>query len=196
VTIHRRFRLGLFETVLFGGEGRPPELYYLNPLQFFHAAQLNENEDDNTILGLDFTLLPGQGFSSYGQVIVDDVQIDDKSPGDREPAEFGFLFGVCKAGRVKSAVPDITLEYVRLTNRTYHQRDPRNRYLYRNHLIGHPLGPDADSLSLAVRFGRMSRFLPRPSSRIGVRAKAPSIGRGMNRGYFRPVSSTSRFRPE
>ena len=152
VTIHRRFRLGLFETVLFGGEGRPPELYYLNPLQFFHAAQLNENEDDNTILGFDFTLLPGKGLSSYGQVIVDDVQIDDKSPGDKEPAEYGFLLGLCKAGRIKSAVPDITLEYARLTNRTYHQRDPRNRYLYRNRLIGHPLGPDADSLSIAVRF--------------------------------------------
>jgi hypothetical protein len=152
LTLHRTLRVGLFETVLFGGEGRPPELYYLNPLQFFHAAQLNENENDNTILGMDFTCLPAGGMGIYGQFIVDDVQIDNQEPGDKEPAEWGMMAGVITAGRPGTAVPDIRLEYTRLTNRTYHQRDPCNRYLYRNQLIGHPLGPDADSLSLAIRF--------------------------------------------
>lgn len=152
LTLHRRLRIGLFETVLFGGEGRPPELYYLNPLQFFHGAQLNEDQDDNTILGLDFTLLPGRGMSLYGQLIVDDFQIDDQSQGDMEPNEMGVMLGVFKAGRIASIIPDIKLEYVRLTNRTYHQRDPRNRYLYRNKLLGHPLGSDADSVSIAIRF--------------------------------------------
>ncbi len=152
LTLHRTFRLGMFETVLFGGEGRPPELYYLNPLQFFHAAQLNENVNDNTILGADFTFLPVKGVGAYGQFIVDDFQIDNRTAGDKEPNEWGLMVGVATAGRFGSAIPDIKLEYTRLTNHTYHQRDPRNRYLYRNQLIGHPLGPDADSISLAVRF--------------------------------------------
>jgi len=158
VQFHRRLRVGLFETVLYGGEGRPPELYYLNPLQFFHAAQLNENEDDNTILGADFTLLPGRGSAVYGQFIVDDFQIDDKSQGDEEPNEIGFMVGVFKAGKVASLIPDIKFEYVQLTNRTYHQRDPRNRYLYRNKLIGHPLGPDADSMAVTARFWPGAQF--------------------------------------
>ncbi len=152
LTLHRTFRLGLFETVLFGGEGRPPELYYLNPLQFFHAAQLNEDENDNTIMGADFTFLPAKGIAAYGQFIIDDFQIDNQTAGDKEPNEWGLMAGIATAGRIGSMMPDIKLEYVRLTNRTYHQRDPRNRYLYRNQLIGHPLGPDADSLSLAIRF--------------------------------------------
>lgn len=152
LTLHRRLRVGVFETVLYGGEGRPPELYYLNPLQFFHAAQLNENEDDNTILGLDFTFLPGRGASLYGQLAIDDFQIDDQSRGDKEPNELGLMLGLFWAGRIATPVPDVKLEYVRLTNRTYHQRDPRNRYLYRNKLIGHPLGPDADSVALSLRF--------------------------------------------
>lgn len=150
--LHRRFRLGLFETVLYGGEGRPPELYYLNPLQFFHGAQLNEDEDDNTILGVDFSFMPGRGTNFYGQLIVDDFQIDDKSQGDLEPNEIGFMLGLFKAGKIASLIPDLKIEYVRLTNRTYHQRDPRNRYLYRNKLLGHPLGPDADSVSISARF--------------------------------------------
>jgi hypothetical protein len=157
--LHQRFRLGLFETVLYGGEGRPPELYYLNPLQFFHGAQLNENQDDNTIIGLDFSFLPGRGTNLYGQLIIDDFQIDDHSQGDKEPNELGFMFGIFKSGRIGSIIPDLKLEYVRLTNRTYHQSDPRNRYLYRNKLIGHPLGPDADSISFKTRFWPDESFI-------------------------------------
>jgi len=150
--LHRRFRLGLFESVIFGGVGRPPELYYLNPLQFFHSAQLNEDINDNTILGFDFVFLPGWHTTIYGQGIIDDVQIDNKEQSDQEPNEIGLMAGLFRAGRTGSIIPDLKIEYVRITNRTYHQREPRNRYLYRNNLIGHPLGPDADSLSLLLRF--------------------------------------------
>jgi hypothetical protein len=152
INVHKHLRIGLFETVLYGGEGRPPELYYLNPLQFFHSAQLNEDADDNTILGLDFTALLGKGMSAYGQLLVDDFQIDDASRGDNEPNELGLMLGVFKTGKVGTLIPDIKAEYVRITNRTYHQREPRNRYLFRNKLIGHPLGPDADSVSIKFRF--------------------------------------------
>ncbi|MCP4569532.1 MAG: capsule assembly Wzi family protein, partial [FCB group bacterium] len=152
IRFHKRFRAGFFETVLFGGEGRPPELYYLNPLQFFHSAQLNENEDDNTILGFDFTALLGKGASAYGQILIDDFQIDDASQGDQEPNEMAYMLGLFKTGRVGTFLPDLKIEYVRIANRTYHQADPRNRYIYRNKLLGHPLGPDADSLSFKARF--------------------------------------------
>ena len=152
ISFGKGFRLGLFETSLFGGEGRSPELYYLNPLQPFHTAQLNEGEDDNTILGLDFTYFPGWQSCIYGQLLIDDFQIDRSSQGDQEPDEIGLMVGLYRAGKAKSLTPDIKLEYTRITNRTYHQRNPRNRYLYRNKLLGHPLGPDADSLSFMVRF--------------------------------------------
>lgn len=150
--LHRCLRIGLTEMILFGGEGRSPELYYLNPLQIFHGAQVNEKTDDNTIVGFDFTSLPGWGTALYGQVIVDDIQLDDKSQGDQEPNEWGVMAGLFKAGRVGSWYPDLRLEYVRLTNRTYHQLYPRNRYLYHDKPPGHPLGPDADSLALTARF--------------------------------------------
>lgn len=152
IKLHHRLRVGLFETVVYGGEGRPPELYYLNPLQFFHAAQLNENRDDNTIVGFDFTCLPGKGTSLYGQLLVDDFQIDRKTQGDQEPNEIGLMIGAFKAGKVGTILPDLKVEYVRITNRTYNQIDPANRYLFHNKVIGHPLGNDADSLSLKARF--------------------------------------------
>ncbi len=155
--LHHRLCMGLFESVLFGGEGRSPELYYLNPLQFFHATQLNNKDDDNTILGFDLTILPGKGIITYGQLIIDDLQIDDKSQGDQEPNEIGLMVGIFKAGQIGSCAADIKLEYTRITNRTYHQLYPRNRYLYRDKPLGHPLGPDADSLSVKAR------IWPRPT---------------------------------
>lgn len=158
IKLHRRFRIGLFEMVLFGGEGRPPELYYLNPLQFFHSAQLNEDQNDNSILGLDFVFLPGQRSMIYGQLLVDDFQIDNESQGDQEPAEIGFMAGLMRSGHIGSFSPDLKFEYVRITNRTYHQREPRNRFLYRNRPIGHPLGNDADSISLQIRFWPSAEF--------------------------------------
>lgn len=159
IRLHKRLRIGLFETVLYGGQGRPPELYYLNPLQFFHSAQLNEDSDDNTILGCDFTFLPGKRISVYGQLLIDDFQVDDNSQGDQEPDEIGFMAGLFRAGKIGTLNPDIKAEYVRITNRTYHQRDPKNRYLFRNKLLGHPLGPDADSISIKIRFWPSNDFI-------------------------------------
>jgi len=152
VKLHRRLRVGVSETSLYGGEGRSLELYYLNPFQVFHTVQLNEQLDDNTIIGGDFVFLPGKGFCVYGQGIVDDYQVDDRSAGDKEPNEIALMAGVFRAGKSGTIIPDVRLEYTRIANRTYHQVLPRNRYLYRNKLLTSPLGPDADSLSLDFRW--------------------------------------------
>ncbi|MCP4569753.1 MAG: hypothetical protein GY841_19405, partial [FCB group bacterium] len=74
------------------------------------------------------------------------------SQGDQEPNEMAYMLGLFKTGRIGTVLPDLKIEYVRIANRTYHQADPRNRYIYRNKLLGHPLGPDADSLSFKARF--------------------------------------------
>ena len=55
----------------------------------------------------------------------------------------------CQVGTLR---PDISIECTRITNRTYHQMHARNRFLYRNRLLGHPLGPDSDSLALGLRW--------------------------------------------
>ncbi|MFH1686479.1 MAG: capsule assembly Wzi family protein [bacterium] len=152
IRLHSTFCLGLFETNVFGGIGRSPELYYLNPLQFFHSAQLNQDMNDNTFLGCDAVWLPMPGLAMWGQWLIDDFQIDRHAQSDQEPDEIGLLFGTELLGRQKTLRPDVQLEYVRITNRTYNQLHARNRYLHQNQLLGHPLGPDSDSLSLRLRW--------------------------------------------
>ncbi len=152
LTFWKRLRVGVFETALFGGHGVPPKLSYLNPLQSFHSSQLNNGQDDNTMVGLDISVLPMKGLSLYGQLLIDDLQVDNEVQSDQEPNEIGILLSTFLAGEIGTIRPDVKIEYTRIANRTYHQRQPRNRFLYRNTLLGHPLGPDADSVAFAVRF--------------------------------------------
>jgi hypothetical protein len=145
--------LGLSEVIIYGGEGRNPELYYAFPLFFLHGAQLNQGRDDNTLIEMDFRSFPGLAFEFYGQILIDDFQIEKKTRADNEPSEYGITIGVYKTGML--GYFDARLEYVRISNRTYNQPDPRNRYLNRGYPIGHPLGNDGD-LWLAEVDCRMS----------------------------------------
>ena len=113
------FRFGMFETIIFGGEGRQIDLAYLNPLLLYHAVQLNKDVNDNTFLGFDFDYQPRAGMNIYSQLVVDDFQIDKKVQGDQEPNEIGLLIGFYVADVIRQM--DIKAEYSKVTNRTYNQ---------------------------------------------------------------------------
>ena len=146
--LSRRLRVGFFETVVFGGPGRQVDLYYLNPLIFFHASQLNEGTNDNSFIGFDFAFKPRLGLKLYGQIVIDDFQIDSRDQSDQEPNEIAYILG----GHWVDLTPsvDLKIEYSRVTNRTFNQMYPRNRYLYRGELLGGALGNDYDQWQVGV----------------------------------------------
>ena len=143
-----RLRVGAFETVVFGGPGRQIELAYLNPLIFFHGSQLNEGVNDNTIIGFDFSAKPFDRIKLYGQLLVDDFQIDNKTQSDQEPNEIGYLLGGYLADLMPSI--DLTAEYTRVNNWTFNQPLERNRYLFNDQPIGGALGNDYDLARASV----------------------------------------------
>ncbi|MBK7141829.1 MAG: hypothetical protein IPH75_07100 [bacterium] len=156
IHLSKRLRVGLFETVVFGGEGRQIELYYLNPLIFFHGSQVNEGSNDNTFVGFDFSIKPFTGYHFYGQLMIDDMQVESKSQSDQEPNEIGFLIGGYLADLAPSL--DLKMEYSRVTNWTFNQDLPRNRYLFKNNLISAAMGNDYDltDVSLLRWFGELT----------------------------------------
>ncbi len=139
-------RIGAFETIIFGGPGRSVDLFYLNPIILFHAAQLNEDTNDNTVLGFDLTCKPVTGLKLYGQVMVDDLQVDDSQQSDQEPDQIGLLAGAFWSDL--GDILDARLEYTRVNNWTFNQVFERNRYLYHGDLIGGADGNDYDYLTL------------------------------------------------
>ena len=141
-------RVGVFETMVFGGPGRQIDLFYLNPLIFYHGSQLNDDLNDNSIVGFDFDVQPRDGFLLWGQLLVDDVQIDDATQGDQEPDQLAFLVGGYAADVIRQT--DIRFEYERVSNWTFNQMHARNRYLNDGRPIGSALGNDYDLTSLAI----------------------------------------------
>jgi hypothetical protein len=143
-----RLRVGLFETMVFGGPGRELNLFYLNPLLFYHGAQLNEDVNDNSIVGFDFDIQPCDGLLVWGQVLIDDIQLDNKTQSDQEPDQIGALVGGYMTDVVTHT--DLEFEYERINNWTFNQMHARNRYLNDGRPIGSALGNDYDLTSLRV----------------------------------------------
>jgi len=162
VHLSNHLRVGIFETVLFGGPGRQIDLFYLNPIIFFHGTQLNEGTNDNTTLGFDFSFKPVSGLKLYGQFLIDDLQIDNETQGDQEPAEIAFVVGGYAADLVVDGL-DAELEYTRVTNWTFNQMLARNKYIFNGRPIGSVLGNDYDLFSFLLRrwFGNNTAIIAR-----------------------------------
>jgi hypothetical protein len=155
LNLFSKIQLGLSETVVYGGENRQVEAYYLNPLLWYHGAQLNEKRDDNTFFAFDFNLRPKRDIVLYGEFLIDDLQIEKKSQGDKEPNELAYFGGLSLLDPFGLRGVEINVEYMRINNWTYNQVEERNRYLNREKLLGNPLGPDTDRIS--VSFSRWLR---------------------------------------
>lgn len=165
------FRLGLFESVVFGGPGRSPDFSYLSPIIFFHGAQLNDNINDNTLVGVDFGWKPRRGIKLYGQLLIDDIQLDHKSQGDEEPAEYALQLGLYTASRSRGI--DTRLEYTRVTNRTFNQILERNRYV-----TGHVPIADVNGNDYDLTTAELIRWLtPNLAARLNLSYKQQGEGR-------------------
>jgi hypothetical protein len=141
------WRVGFFETVVFGGPGRQLDLFYLNPLIFMHGAQLNENLNDNTMVGIDFDFQSGR-MLLYGQFLIDDLQVDNQSQSDQEPDQIGLIGGGYFPNLIDKT--DLKLEYERVNNWTFNQIRDWNRYLNDGRPIGSTLGNDYDRAVLEL----------------------------------------------
>ena len=170
----------LKESVIYGGVGRRPEAAYIIPFLWYHAEQLNAGSDDNTFLGFETVVRARNKFAGYLELLLDDIQIESKTEGDNEPAEYGLIAGLdifdfpLKKGFCE-------LEYVRIANRTYNQLSPRNVYINQGYPIGNPFGPDHQLLALSFTYhfsnnlsGRIGFYgLDRGEGRLGDRWAAP-----------------------
>ncbi len=143
-----RLRIGVFEAIVWGGEGRQLELAYLNPLLSFHTFQLNRGPNDNSLVGFDFDYKPKLGLDLYGQLLIDDFQIDKKTQGDQKPNLYGLLGGFYWSNLATGW--DLRGEYSKVIDRTYNQFFTWNRYLYEGHLISAALGDDYDVSSISA----------------------------------------------
>ncbi len=147
----RWLELSLSEVVLYGGPNRKTELYYLLPFVPFYGEQYNNFMDDNPLWSIDWSLTPHKNFAHYGELLIDDFQLDCIGGDCSEPQQIGLRAGVIvnSFGPYKNNL--LNLEYSRINNFVYGQNRYYNLYTYYGVSIGAPQGPDGDYLLLHYR---------------------------------------------
>jgi len=136
------------ESVLLAGENRSFELQYFNPLIFWLPEQVNQSTGSgNSMLFGSIKYTHSSSLSFWGELLIDDYQINNESKGDLEPNEIGLLLGIEKTEWPLTS-SDLWLEYTRITNRTYQTPDVSETYTHRGFPIGHYLGNDFDMFQL------------------------------------------------
>jgi len=132
------------QMVVYGGANRGFEWYYLNPVLVFHGEQLNEQRKGNTFLAFDFTLRPRARTELYGQLLIDDYQVERTGKRDLEPSEIGYLVGGELAEPFNLRGASFGAEYTRVANRTYNTLTSWEKFWHRNRPLAHFLGNDFD----------------------------------------------------
>lgn len=147
----RALAIGAAETIVYGGVGRGLEAEYMIPVAIYHAAQWNSDFNDNTIWALTADLRPKPDLEFYGELLVDDFQIEHKEAADEEPFEGGYLLGQRIYNPLGLDGALLRAEWARVEPFTYNQVLPWNRYLNKGTPIGFDLGPDAQAFTLEFR---------------------------------------------
>lgn len=139
-----KYFFNLSEVVVYGGPNAGWELAFINPLGIYYEVTSNgPSLNANFLYSLDWDLYLPYSTELYGEVLIDDIQVDKKTPGDLEPNEIGLLAGINWADPLKITGSLLNVEYVQVRNRTYNA--PVNdweKYLHRNQVIGYYLGND------------------------------------------------------
>jgi len=141
-----RLQIGLSETVLYGGEDRGLDWGYANPLMVYYAIQWNRGRDDNVLWSADAYLRLHRCVDLFGEFLADDFQYDMET----EPNQIGFLVGVRLKNLPRMPGLFVDAEYVRVNNWVYGHEEEWNRYTYGSALLGHPIGPDGDRVTVRV----------------------------------------------
>jgi len=106
--------LGLWEGELVAGPARTLEPWFANILNVGLLIEYDRNVTVNSLLGADFETRLGRT-KLFGQVLLDDIQIDRGTAGDSEPPSYGLTLGAERA--VHGVV--LTGYYTRVANLTY-----------------------------------------------------------------------------
>ena len=135
-----RYRFALNEIVLYGGPDVQWELPYMNPITSYHAYVLNRNgRDGNVFYSAEWDLYL-KDFEIYGEFLVDDIQIEEKTELDREPDQWGLIAGVKWSSPFHWKGSLLNAEYIHLRHRVYNSPNyDWEKYLHRNKVIGYIL---------------------------------------------------------
>ena len=173
-----RVQIGLSEASILAptAEDRGPGFYmaYFNPIIFLRAVDFQEGSPANMLIALDAQWVATSGVQVYGQFMLDEFRAAELFSGNGWiNNKWGALAGVHIVG---IGVPDLELraEYARVRPYTYSSVDSQRALVHHLGIVGHPYGPNAESVALWADY--------RPSDRVTASIFATAARRGRNDG--------------
>jgi hypothetical protein len=138
----RSLQLAISETAVYGN--RSIEFLYINPFIPINVAERHLGDKDNNAISFDFTYFSKRNIKIYGEVLLDDFSIQKNWFND-----FGNKWAVMLGGYWVDPLglknTDFRFELVRIEPFVYTHFDSINTYINYNNILGHWLGPNADS---------------------------------------------------
>jgi len=112
--------VAIWQGSLVSGLHRGLDLWYLNPLNLTYVVQANEDsvvDNSNQVAGLDVQVGLGHRTRLFGQLLLDDAQVDRKAQTDAKPVQAGVTLGA--GGGLHGGAVAWTVFYTAVTNLTY-----------------------------------------------------------------------------
>jgi hypothetical protein len=118
--------IALWEGTLLAGPARTLEPWYANILNLGLLGQYDQGASANNQLGFDIETRIART-QVFGSVLIDDIQVDRSSAGDREPTSYGLTLGA-RGGLGRAAW---TAYYTRVSNLAYRTPNPMETVMRR-----------------------------------------------------------------
>ena len=148
--------LGAYQAAVFGGPYASINFENINPLRLNYETAANDHlENSNNFLGVDASVFWPRGFNFYGNLLIDDWQVDHKTKGDLKPNLYAIQTGV----RVSDALgcfgvsgTEASVQYMMAGNRVYNEYNwsSYQKLLLRNYPIANPFGDDFWNIELRL----------------------------------------------
>ncbi|HEV8265415.1 MAG TPA: hypothetical protein VGQ06_10710 [Gemmatimonadales bacterium] len=169
--------LALWEGSLLAGPGRQLEPWYANIATFGLLAQYDQQNQVNSLVGVDVLTRVG-GTTLFGSMLIDDIQVDRSSATDKEPPQYGLTLGA----RGGVGAWGWTAFYTQVANLTYRTDKPAEVVMRRGVGLARNFS-DYDQLTLRAT------LLPAPGSLLAPEVTLLRQGEGDFRLPYPPVTA-------
>ena len=127
------------DLMLYGGVNQTIDPLLFNPLMLLYPYRKNKKHmDGNNIMMLE-CYYNYRGYYLFGEFLLDDFQVDNETPEDLEPPEWGLNITLGKDRIFRTM--HWKLNYTHVANRTFNAPNyDYEKYIYKNYPMGHWLG--------------------------------------------------------
>lgn len=162
INFSKIFRMGFFENVIISNS--PFSFTFLNPVNFLTSAELNkasqpgENNGNNSIIGLDFLVLPLKKVAVQASFLLDDFEFGTLFEDNAKVTnKFAYQFGLQWADAFTLPNLDMSAEYTRLDPYVYSHVSNKSTYTNWGLSLGHNLEPNSDEIAVKLNYDITNR---------------------------------------